>query len=225
MPTVDFVRHGETTEPGRLNGRSDPPLSADGWSQVRGQLRRGAGGTGHPWSRVVSSPRQRARAAAAEFATAQNVPLIEDTRFAEMDYGEWDGCRFADLRADAEVYAAFRGFAVAPEKYPPPGGETWEAFTDRICDGLDALAALADNDADDATSGGSVVICHAGVIRTALHLACGLPVDALWRLRVGYAARVTLSYGRGDDGALWGEIIEVVQAPATPGTAEARKSP
>ncbi|MEL7543733.1 MAG: histidine phosphatase family protein [Pseudomonadota bacterium] len=193
MPTVDFLRHGETTMPGHLNGRSDPPLSDAGWAQVRGQLARG------DWSHVVTSPLQRARAAAAEYTATRETALLVDERFREMDYGDWDGQTFEALRADAETYAHFRKFAVTPELAPPPGGETWDSFCRRLTEGLDALPD------------GALVVCHAGVIRTSLHLACGLPVDALWRVKVGYAARVTLTYGRDDAGALWGEIVEVVQ--------------
>lgn len=194
MPTIDFLRHGETTMHGYLNGRNDPPLSEAGWAQVRRQAH------GKTWSTVLASPALRASAPAEEIAATSNVALGTDPRWWEMDYGDWDGKTFTELRADPATRAALNRFSIKPETETPPNGETWQAFSSRISDALVPL--------DDDT----LVVCHAGVIRAALHVTCGLPLDMLWRMRIGYAARVRLSYGRGDDGAYWGEIVELVQS-------------
>ena len=37
MTLIDLLRHGETETPGRLLGRSDPPLSEQGWRQFERQ--------------------------------------------------------------------------------------------------------------------------------------------------------------------------------------------
>jgi len=37
MMLIDLLRHGETTTPGRLLGRTDPALSATGWGQFARQ--------------------------------------------------------------------------------------------------------------------------------------------------------------------------------------------
>ncbi|MGI9406893.1 MAG: histidine phosphatase family protein [Hyphomicrobiaceae bacterium] len=193
MPVVDFLRHGETTRPDCLNGRSDPPLSDAGWSQIRQQT------SGQTWTSIITSPAQRAAEPARELSGQSGVALQTDARWWEMDFGDWDGQSFEALRADPDASAALRVMRAAPHKVTPPNGESWQTFTDRIREGLLSL--------DD----GALVVCHAGVIRAAMHVTCGMPLDTLWTFRIGYAARIRLAYDVQDD-ALWGEVIEIVQA-------------
>ena len=194
MPVVDFLRHGETTMHGCLNGRHDPPLSDTGWDQIRRQYQ------GRAWSTVVTSPAMRAHAAASEIAALTAVTLRPDERWWEMDYGDWDGKTFKELRADRATCDALNRFSEDPHAVTPPNGESWQVFSDRI---EAALTPLEDE---------TLVVCHAGVIRAALNLTCGLPLDMLWRMRIGYAARVRLSFGKDDHGAWWGEIVELEQS-------------
>ncbi len=194
MPVIDFLRHGETTMHGYLNGRHDPPLSDTGWEQVRRQY------AGRAWLTVVTSPAVRARAPAEEIAEHTGATFRPDARWWEMDYGDWDGRTFKDLRADPQTCDALNRFSIDPHAVTPPNGESWQAFSNRIDE---ALTPLADD---------TLVVCHAGVIRAALNVTCGLPLDMLWRMRIGYAARVRLNYGKDDDGAWWGEIVELVQS-------------
>lgn len=201
MPTIDLLRHGETTLHGFLNGRTDPPLSSDGWEQMRRQV------DGRRWSTIITSPARRAAEAAAEIAKRSGVPLAPDACWWEMDYGDWDGKPFSELRADPQTSAALKRFTVTPEVVTPPNGESWAQFSSRIASGLRAVADGPAGDEDD-----TLIVCHAGVIRATLSVTCGLPLDMLWRLRIGYAARVRLSYGFDDDGEFWGEIVELVQS-------------
>ena len=194
MPVIDLLRHGETTMHGHLNGRTDPPLSDTGWEQVRRQAE------GRTWRTVISSPARRANEPALEIAARSGVKLATDPRWWEMDFGDWDGQTFEMLRSNPHTHAALRAHADAPEDVTPPNGESWHAFADRIRDGLTTLE-------DD-----TLVVCHAGVIRAALHVTCDLPPKTLWRLRIGYAARVRLAFGTNDDGQFWGEIVELVQS-------------
>lgn len=194
MPVIDFLRHGETTMHGYLNGRNDPPLSKAGWEQVRRQAGE------RTWGTVITSPALRAHEPAREIAARSGVELQPDARWWEMDYGDWDGKTFKELRACPATSDALNKFSVEPHAVTPPNGESWGAFSKRIDEALDPLG-------DD-----TLVVCHAGVIRAALNVTCGLPLDMLWRMRIGYAARVRLSYGRADDGAYWGEIVELVQS-------------
>lgn len=194
MPVIEFLRHGETTMHGVLNGRNDPPLSSTGWAQVRRQAE------GRTWGTVITSPALRAHEPAKEIAAQSQVLLRADARWWEMDYGDWDGKSFKELRSDPETRDALNRFSARPEEVTPPNGESWQDFSTRVSDAL--------TDLDDDT----LVVCHAGVIRAALNVTCGLPLDMLWRMRIGYAARVKLSYGRDDGGRYWGEIVELVQS-------------
>jgi alpha-ribazole phosphatase len=73
------------------------------------------------------------------------------------------------------------------------------------------LGALSAFRGGNAAPGTLAVVTHAGALRGALAVATGLRLVDLWRLRIDYATRVTLHYGRAGDGRLWGEILEIVQ--------------
>ena len=110
-----FVRHGET-EANRARlalGRADPPLTARGRAQADALARRLADSGA---IRVLSSPLERARATAAEIAGALALPVEEDARLVELDYGEWDVRSFSEFPPeDLERWRTDASFA-------PPGG-------------------------------------------------------------------------------------------------------
>ena len=57
-----------------------------------------------------------------------------------------------------------------------------------------------------------LVVTHAGPMRAALALACGLPFANLWAFKIDPGTRITLrGRPRSTGGSLWGEIVEVVQ--------------
>lgn len=176
-----------------MDGRSDPPLLADA---LDAPCRRHAG---IAWTRVASSPLRRARDTAGALAAPLGLPVTIDPRWAELDFGEWDGARLDALPVDAVA-----AFHADPLRSPPPGGEDWAAFAQRIGDALQTLAA-------EAGDGPVLVVSHGGPLRLALSRTCGLPLDALWALRIDYGTRLRLRVERGDDGRCWGELLELVQ--------------
>ena len=192
MRTIDLVRHAATTASDRLLGRSDAPLAPDA---VTAALRQGAG---RPWSRIVTSPLGRAQATASALGLARGVAPEVDADWTEYDFGLWDNRPLADLARDP----GYQAFVAHPEAVRPPGGETWGDFQARLARALVRLEASADE---------VVVVTHGGAIRGALAVTTGLTFEQLWRLRISPATRVTLTYGRGPDGAFWGEICEIAQ--------------
>ena len=58
---------------------------------------------------------------------------------------------------------------------------------------------------------GTLVITHAGPMRAALALTCAIPFANLWTFSIKPGTRITLRAGHDKTGALWGEIVEVVQ--------------
>src|SRR5450830_1248645 len=92
---IFFVRHGETawTLSGQHTGSTDLPLTPAGEAMARelaAPLR------DIDFSRVLSSPRRRARATcelAGLGAVVQNEPLL-----AEWDYGDYEGLRTAGIQ-------------------------------------------------------------------------------------------------------------------------------
>ena len=76
------------------------------------------------------------------------------------------------------------------------------------------MARALDRAVDEANQKPALIVTHAGPMRTALALARNIALESLWAIRIDPATRITLRTGRGDGGALWGEIVEIVQPDA-----------
>ena len=111
-PKLHFIRHGETewSLSGRHTGRTDLPLTAHGEDQAR---KLGVRLGGLPFSRVLTSPRQRAWRTC---ELAALVPLAEiDPDLAEWDYGAYEGQRTVEIWQQRPGWNLFRDGC--------PGGE------------------------------------------------------------------------------------------------------
>ncbi|MCD2197342.1 histidine phosphatase family protein [Actinomycetospora endophytica] len=95
---VLLLRHAETAlnSAGRLRGRLDPPLDAAGEREAA-ELARTIAAFGP--RRIVSSPLQRATATVAPLAELTGVPVANDRRLIDRDYGQWAGQAQPDAEA------------------------------------------------------------------------------------------------------------------------------
>jgi alpha-ribazole phosphatase len=171
--TLDLLRHGEVEGGRRFRGSTDDPLSAAGWDQLWESAQRHG-----PWDRVVSSPLRRCREFAAQLAERLQKPLEIEPRLAELDFGEWEGLSFEELRATAPD--ALQRFVSDPFQHPPPGAESLPGFKRRT---LEALADLAQN-----AEGRALAVTHGGVIRMLLCHVRNWPEQRFQEIDVGYAA-------------------------------------
>ncbi len=179
MTALVLLRHGPTdwNEAGRIQGRSDRPLSPAGSAAVR-QWRLPAGLGRHRW---VTSPLVRARQTAALLGhpeAAQEEPLIE------ADWGAWEGERLDVLRA--RYGSEMKSLEARGLDFRPPGGESPRDLQARLQPWLHRLGAGADP---------TVAVCHKGVIRAIYALAAGwdmtgAPPDKL-RWPAAHVFRVT----------------------------------
>jgi len=160
IPLV-MIRHGPTdwTEAGRIQGHANRPLSTAGRARVaKWRLPPDLAGPEWIW---LSSPLARARETAALLAPTGTEVRVEPA-LIEMDWGEWEGRRLTDLRAEggARVAAAeARGL-----DFRPPGGESPRDAQARLAPMLRALGA----------AGRPVVaVAHKGIIRALAARATG----------------------------------------------------
>jgi probable phosphoglycerate mutase len=153
-----LARHGETDDnapPRRVQGRLDPPLNERGREQAHALAREVA--DGHEVAKLWVSNQRRARETAAIVGTAIGLEAEVDERFAEADWGRWQGQLVDDIERDEpELWAAF--LSSRPD-FRFPGGESLEEHIART------WAAL-----DDVARGPlpALVVCHGGTIRCAL---------------------------------------------------------
>lgn len=170
------VRHGRTeaNAAGLLLGRHDPPLDLLGIEQAA-RVARAVG----PVDRVVSSPLRRA----VETAEAWGLPIETDERWAELDYGEFDGLPVTDV-PDA-VWQRWR----ADAEFAPPGGESIAQLTRRVHEACDDLC-------EPARESDVVVVSHVSPIKAAVAWALGVGPDVAWRTHLDPASITRIIIGR-----------------------------
>ena len=157
MTALVLLRHGPTdwNEAGRIQGRSDRPLSAAGSAAVR-QWRLPAELGRHRW---VTSPLARARQTAALLGHPEAAP---EEPLIEADWGAWEGERLDELRV--RYGAEMKSLEARGLDFRPPGGESPRDLQARLRPWLRRLGA-------DAAP--TVAVCHKGVIRAIYALAAG----------------------------------------------------
>jgi broad specificity phosphatase PhoE len=114
-----FMRHGETawSRTGQHTGRTDLPLTEHGEAEARNlaALLRGVA-----FDEVFTSPRLRARRTC-ELAGHSNAQIEPD--LAEWDYGDYDGKRMDEIRAQRPTWDIYTDGC--------PGGESPEQIVAR----------------------------------------------------------------------------------------------
>jgi broad specificity phosphatase PhoE len=171
---IVLVRHGETdaNRAGLLLGRANPTLNERGREQaaaVAAALRR------EPVSIILTSPLVRARETAAAIGRATGVEVEVEPSLTEMDYGDWDQRRVADL--SPAVAAQWR----ADPAFAPPGGESLAELRGRV--GPCTLTLL------ERAAGGTVIaVSHVSPIKAMILVALDLGDLLAWRLRLDVAS-------------------------------------
>ena len=128
-----LMRHGQTewNRIRKLQGRTDIPLNAYGRCAAELTAR---GLLDIPFDVAFISPLSRARETAEIILRDRHVPIIEDERIIEVDFGGYEG---QNLNLDDEN---LRNFFVRPECYRPVGGgETIEEILKRTGSFLEEL--------------------------------------------------------------------------------------
>lgn len=167
------MRHGRVdTGSGRcFLGRTDLSLDETGQAQARAwqPVLRDAGIT-----RVVTSGLSRARETAA--LCCPDHPAGVDARLNEINLGEWEGCSFEEIRTRFPGAFTRRGQDLF--HYRPPGGESFEDLF------LRAAPFFTDLEKRMPGLGGhTLVIAHAGVIRTMCCFWAKKSMDRLFDFR------------------------------------------
>ncbi|AUH53306.1 histidine phosphatase family protein [Chromobacterium sp. ATCC 53434] len=149
--TLTLLRHGDIEHDGRLIGLTDLPLTELGHQQLARSWQRISNLA--PVTSIASSPLQRCREFAVKQALSGSLTLKVDPRFAEMDFGHWDGQPLAELE---QTHPGWGG-ELAEGRLSPPGGESFEQFRTRV------LAGLADW-MTEARGSHRLLVTHGGVI-------------------------------------------------------------
>ena len=169
-------RHGRTAWnlAGRVQGQSDIALDEVGRQQAKDAAARLA--SLGP-DRIISSDLQRAFHTARELEAVSGVPVEQDPRFRELNFGAREGLTWKE--AWAQMPEAMQAWIDGAE-HLVPDSETHRQAGDRFA------AALTDVLGDLHAGQTLVVVAHGAVIRTGVCAFLGIP-EAQWKMFGGLA--------------------------------------
>lgn len=158
--TLIFIRHGETeaNKEHRYLGRTDEALSLEGREKLLQAYRQ----SHYPEAEMVFiSPMRRCRETARLLYPL--VPKKEIPEWVEMDFGDFEGKNYEDLKDDER----YQEWIDSNGTLPFPNGESREAFIKRCMQGMDRMVQLLQGERKVA------VIVHGGTIMALLSSLCG----------------------------------------------------
>ena len=158
MLYLDFLRHGETSLSHTLRGRTDDALTAKGWVQMRSTITQSEQ-TGQAWDVIYSSPLQRCRLFAEQWAEQKQLPFFIEPNLQEMDFGEWEA------QSTERLYQLYPDelaqFWQTPLSFTPPQAESLLAFKSRVLESVETLTQQMHKQGWQR----ALIISHGGVIK------------------------------------------------------------
>ena len=171
-----LIRHGETdfNKERRIMGREPFPLNALGREQSN-RLKESLGKA--PLDAIYTSPILRAQETAQILSEAGDLVPLGDDRLMEVEYGEWVGKTFAEVRELPDYVPYFERL----DTPVAPGGETLYQVRDRA---RDFVRSLQKSHSDDTV----LVVTHADWIKCLLMHILEIPFKNIWRFRIDNAS-------------------------------------
>jgi broad specificity phosphatase PhoE len=171
---IDFESHSTSTdnEQGIASGYLDPPLSEKGRKQAE-EL-----GVRYQKIKIFAvycSDLQRSFQTAEIAFAAKQIPIIQDPRLREWDYGEYNGFPSTEIEH----------MKLSHLRYPFPGGESFLGAYTRICDFLQTIREPR-----------VVIVGHRATYYTLEHLTSNISFEDLlqapWRWQPGWRYHVSV---------------------------------
>ena len=180
MTVFHLLRHGEHNVQGKICAGRMPGvvLSQRGRTEAEAAARQLAG---VDIAAIYASPLERTRETAQIVGRRLSLPVTILDDLAELDFGEWTGKTFAEIRKDPRwpAWASHRSLSCIP------GGETMREVQRRV---VEAIMEMREQHPDEAV----VVVSHGDVIRAVLVFALGMPLDFYGRIEVATASLSTV---------------------------------
>jgi alpha-ribazole phosphatase len=186
---LTLIRHPRPSLPaGTCVGRLDVEC-AGGWEPHAERLARVLGTP----DRLFTSPARRCVVLAERLGAGYRLAPSVDPRLHELDFGEWEGRRWADIGHTATQILGSSDFF----DQAPPGGESYRDLMTRIDAFLAELGSTFERVA---------IVTHSGPIRALLVRCLELPVESGARFDVGFGRMTRLA----ERGGAW--RLEVLNA-------------
>jgi broad specificity phosphatase PhoE len=180
MIRILLIRHGETELTGRvLYGRMPGVhISAEGCRQAQALSQ--ALKERYQIDEIISSPLERAMETAQYLAETLGLPISTDEDIVELDYGNWMGMTFDEIRQLEEWQHYNRLRSVSS----PPEGELMMQVQARAWTAVRKVL-IRHADRENVTV---AIVSHGDVIRALLILLLGMPLDHIYRFEVSLAS-------------------------------------
>lgn len=221
MPTLLLLRHGRTTAnaTGVLAGRT-PGIGLDDYGAEQAGALPGRL-AGIPLAVAVHSPLQRCVQTLGPLrASLPELPVYEDERVTECDYGEWSNRELKELAAEPMM----RTVRQYPSAAVFPGGESLRAMRSRVVEAVRDWDARVERDhGQDAVW---LLCTHGDNIKAIVADALGMHLDLFQRMipapgsvtAIRYTSELPLLLRFGDTGDL-GAFVPGQAAPGAAGQA------
>ena len=186
MTRLLLLRHAAHDLAGRaLAGRMEGlGLNAQGLQQAGGlaqALQR------HGINAIYSSPQLRTCQTAQPIAARLGMHVVLAPEFDEIDFGEWTGKSFEELRGQG---AAWELWVRRRSEASPPGGEPFAAVQRRAAAGVERLRRRHPGET-------VLVVSHADVIKTVLASHLRMSLDDLEQFEIGCGSLNVVEVGDG----------------------------
>ena len=177
---IALLRHAQTDLHGCFCGHSDPSLSVRGQEQLPAIIRSLSHIEPHA---IWSSDLRRAVETAEPIAKHFGLSYTTSPGFREMNFGSWEGLTWKEV--ELQYPDDSRAWAKLFPHHRPPGGESFLELQARAVEQLERLAKQLE-------SGCTLVVTHAGFIRTAVAWVLGVPDKRISRIGQNHGALTTL---------------------------------
>lgn len=176
------IRHGATqwNKERRYLGHTDIGLLHESLTELL-PLKQALEGS--RFRKIFCSDLKRCRETLDWVYTTSTEQVVFDNRLREMDFGEWEGQTYDQLKH----LPMYRNWLDNPQTVTPPGGESWEHFQERIADFLNSLSYLVEKDNEDKRV---LIVTHGGVIRQIA--AMTIPGSSFWDFTAEPGSLLTL---------------------------------
>jgi alpha-ribazole phosphatase/probable phosphoglycerate mutase len=194
-----LIRHAQPAEDARgiCYGRLDIGLSARG--QRSAQLI-GRALERIPLEAVYSSPSKRALETATPLASAHNLTPLVDGGLREIDFGEFEGRRYEEIRVThPDLY---RSWMQTPTEVRFPGGESYADLHARAVEVMGRVRAGHHGSL-------AAIVSHGGILRAMLADCLRIPAESIFRLDQSYGGVSVIDWLEGTP------VVRIVNAQPT----------
>lgn len=162
---IILIRHGETewNKVRKYQGHMDIELN-DWGRQQAGEAAKELANLDIDY--FACSDLKRARETAEIIASFHNNNIKEFKELREMNFGEWEGKGFKEIKNDYPE--DFQKWIEDPIKFSPPAGENLKEFQDRVLEGFNTIL---ENGFDR-----NAIVTHGGVIMVFLATILEMPL-------------------------------------------------